>query len=195
MKVAVAILVCAIACDNRGATPDWSRMITQPKLLPFGATSQFADGASMRPVPAGIVARDWISDASVREGRSGTDAAVTALPVRITRPLLERGRERFAIICAACHGIAGDGASAVARNMQRRRPPSFGEPRLVALSPGAMYRAIVDGYGLMPSFATMLSVDDRWAVIAYVRTLQLAQRVDLQTLPAAVASDVARRLP
>jgi len=182
MKAALLMLAIA-ACDNGGSTPDWSRMITQPKLLPFGASTLFADGMAMRPTPAGTVARDWIADPEVREGRTAGGAAVETLPVAITRPLLERGHERFAIVCAACHGIAGDGESAVARNMQRRRPPSFYEPRLLALSPGAMYRTVVDGYGLMPSYAAMLSPTDRWAVIAYVRTLQLAQRVDVRTLP------------
>jgi mono/diheme cytochrome c family protein len=188
-------LLALVACDNGGATPDWSRMITQPKLLPFGTTSQFADGAAMRPVPAGTIARDWIADGAVRDGRTVDGAPVDVIPPAITRPLLERGRERFDIVCAACHGIAGDGDSAVARNMQRRRPPSLHEPRLVALSPGELYRTIVEGYGLMPSYAAMIDVDDRWAIIAYTRTLQRAWQLDVQTLPPATADDLARRLP
>ncbi len=194
MKVIVLVLAL-VACDNHGSTPDWSRMITQPKLLPFGATSQFADGAAMRPVPAGTITRDWIADGAVRDGVMGSGAPVEVIPIAITRPLLERGRERFEIVCAACHGIAGDGDSAVAHNMQRRRPPSFHEPRLVALSPGELYRTIVDGYGLMPSYAAMISVDDRWAVIAYVRTLQRAWQLDLQTLPPAEAAEIVESLP
>ena len=85
--------------------------------------------------------------------------------------------------------------ASVAHNMQRRRPPSFHEPRLVALSPGAMYRTITLGYGLMPSYASTMAIPDRWAVVAYVRTLQLAGGADVGSLPAAVASDLTRSLP
>jgi mono/diheme cytochrome c family protein len=184
-----------MACDNGGATPDWSRMITQPKLQPFGATELFADGRAMRPLPAGVIAREWIASSERREGRTADGHDVETLPVSITRALLERGRDRFAITCAACHGLAGDGDSAVAHNMQRRRPPSLHEPRIVALSPGALYRVVADGYGLMPAYATMLSVDDRWAVIAYVRTLELAWTAKLDALPTDLRDDVVRRLP
>lgn len=194
MRILILALVVA-ACDNHGTTPDWSRMITQPKLQAFGASDLFSDGAAMRPIPRGTVARERIADVTVREGRTADGRPVDALPIAITRPVLERGRERFAIVCAACHGLAGDGDSAVARNMQRRRPPSLHDPRITALTPGALYRVIVDGYGLMPSYATMLGVDDRWAVIAYVRTLELSWHVDLAALPPALQSDLVRRLP
>jgi mono/diheme cytochrome c family protein len=182
------------ACDNGDATPDWSRMITQPKLLPYGETQLFADRRAMRPVPAGTVARDWIADPVRRTGRTGAGDA-HAVPLPVTRALLDRGRERFAIVCATCHGTAGDGDSAVAHSMQRRRPPSLHEPRIVALVPGAMYRVITDGYGLMPSYAKLLSPDDRWAVVAYVRTLELSWTARLDALPPAIREDALRRLP
>ena len=185
-----AIAVCA-ACDSGEALPDWSRMITQPKLLPYGEAAMFRDGRAMRPLPAGTVPRERSADAGLAAAPAG-DAAV---PVPVTRALLDRGRRRFAIACATCHGAAGDGDSAVARNMQRRRPPSLHEPRLVALGPGALYRVITAGYGLMPSYAKLLTPDDRWAVVAYVRTLQLAWRVKLAALPPAVRDDAVRRLP
>lgn len=191
----LAGLALLAACDNGGATPDWSRMITQPKLQPFGATELFADGAAMRPVPPGTVARERITDVERREGRTTEGRAVDTLPIAVTRPMLERGRERFAIFCAACHGIAGDGDSAVARNMQRRRPPSLHEARIVALTPGALYRVVTLGYGVMPSYATLLAVDDRWAVVAYVRTLELSWRAELDSLSPAARADIAQRLP
>ncbi|HEX2685870.1 MAG TPA: cytochrome c [Kofleriaceae bacterium] len=189
----IALLVFT-ACDNGGATPDWSRMITQPKLLPFGATELFADQRAMRPLPAGTVTRAWIADPVVRTGRSAAGDAL-AVPVPVTRALLDRGRERFAIVCATCHGIAGDGNSVVARNMQRRRPPSLHEPRIVALAPGALYRVITAGYGLMPSYEKLLPPADRWAVIAYVRTLELSWTAKLDALPAEVRNRVVGRLP
>jgi mono/diheme cytochrome c family protein len=191
--LAVAIAACA-ACDNGEALPDWSRMITQPKLLPYGETAMFRDGRAMRPLPPGAVARDGSADPQGSAGATRSGDADT-VPVPVTRALLDRGRRRFAIACATCHGVAGDGDSPVARAMQRRRPPSLHEPRLVALGPAALYRVIAIGYGLMPSYAKLLTPDDRWAVVAYVRTLQLAWRVKLAALPPAVRDDAIRRLP
>lgn len=194
---ALAVVAAAwlAGCDNGETTPDWSRMITQPKLLPYGDSALFGDGRAMRPLPAGVVARDWIADPVRRTGRDAAGADATAVPLPITRALLERGRERFAIACAACHGIAGDGDTRVARAMQRRRPPSLHEPRILALTPGALYRVIVDGYGVMPSYATLLAPDDRWAVVAYVRTLELSWTARLDALPPSLRDDIARRLP
>ncbi|CAN5226682.1 hypothetical protein BH11MYX1_BH11MYX1_08320 [soil metagenome] len=197
MKPSLLCLIVALgaACDNGGATPDWSRMITQPKLLPYGASSQFADGRAMRPRPAGVVERDRIDDRAVRDGRAPDGAPVSTLPVPVTRALLERGRELFAIACAVCHGVDGEGDTPVAHAMQRRRPPSLHEVRLVELSPGALYRVIVDGYGVMPSYEVLLTTADRWAVVAYVRTLQLAWQVRLADLPATTRDAFSRSLP
>ena len=195
LGLAGAIAASLAGCDNGDALPDWSRMITQPKLLPYGETGLFADGRAMRPPPPGTVPRDWIADPALRTGRTAAgDGDVDAVPLPVTRAVLDRGRRWFAIACATCHGSAGDGDSAVARNMQRRRPPSLHEPRLVALTPGALYRVIVDGYGLMPSYAKLLGPGDRWAVIAYVRTLQLSWSARLAALPTAVRDDAVRRL-
>ena len=196
---AIAALGPVPGCDNGEATPDWSRMITQPRLAPYGDsrrfTDAFHDGRAMRPVPAGTVARDWIADPARRTGRTAAGVELDALPLPVTRALLDRGRARYAIACAACHGLAGDGDSPVARAMQRRRPPSLHEARIAALAPGALYRVIAEGYGLMPAYATLLAPDDRWAVVAYVRTLELAWTARLDALPPAIRDDVARRLP
>jgi mono/diheme cytochrome c family protein len=173
------IALAALAgCDNGEPTPDWSRMITQPKLLPYGASDQFADGRAMRPLPAGTVARE-----------------VDPPAAPITRGLLERGRERYAIVCAPCHGVAGDADTPVARAMQRRPPPSLHEPRVVALAPEALDRVIAEGYGVMPGYAGLLSAADRRAVAAYVRTLELAWTAKLDALPPAVRDAVTRSLP
>ena len=191
--VALGLGASLAACDNGETTPDWSRMITQPKLLPYGETDLFADQRAMRPLPAGVVAREQLADPQIRTGRDAAGHDLTDVPLPITRPLLERGRGRFAIACAPCHGIAGDANTVVAHDMQRRRPPSLHESRIVALTPGALYRVITDGYGLMPSYESLLSPGDRWAVVAYVRTLELSWTAQLDALPPAVRDDVARR--
>lgn len=195
MRAWLLVLVVIASCDNGGSTPDWSRMITQPKLSPYGETNLFSDQRAMRPVPEGAVAREQAGDPELRTGRTAEGNEVLAVPVPVTRALLERGRARFQIACAVCHGVAGDGDSVVAHNMQRRRPPALHEPRIAALTPGAMYSVIVDGYGLMPSYAAMLGVEDRWAVIAYVRTLALSWTARLDALPTKVRDDVVGRLP
>jgi hypothetical protein len=79
--------------------------------------------------------------------------------------------------------------------MQRRRPPSLHEPRIVALAAGAVYRVISHGYGLMPALGALVAPADRWPVIAYVRTLELAWTARLDALPAPVRDDAMRRLP
>lgn len=152
------MLLALLGCDNGEVTPDWSRMITQPKARAYGASDVFADGRAMRTPPAGTRARE--------------DVATPEAPV--TRALLERGRDRFALVCATCHGLAGDGDTPVARAMQRRPPPSLHEARIVRLTPAELARVIERGYGVMPGYASMLSRADRHAVLAYVRTLQLA---------------------
>lgn len=183
MKAVLAFaLAVAFGCDNHGTTPDWSRMITQPKLLPYGVTAEFPDRRAMRPRPAGVVATDWQPDA-------------TTFPAPITRDLLEHGRERFDVACGACHGLDGQAETPVAHAMERRRPPSLHEARIVALAPAAMYRVITDGYGVMPSYAALLSPADRWAVIAYVRTLELAWHAPVASLPPGVRDALTRRLP
>lgn len=148
------LVLAAAACDNGDTTPDWSRMIDQPKALPYGD--------QMRVPPAGTVKRDHVADAG--------------MPA-ITRALLERGQNRFDIVCATCHGLDGNGDSLVARNMSRRKPPSLHEPRVAALSNDDVHRVITEGYGLMPAYAALLQPADRWAVVAYVKTLDVAWRM------------------
>lgn len=179
MRWLALLALVALGCDNGGPLPDWSRMIDQPKARAYGPSDAFADGRAMRTPPAGTLARE--------------DAAAPDAPV--TRALLVRGRDRFAIVCAACHGLTGDGDTPVARAMQRRPPPSLREPRIVRLTPPALLRVIERGYGVMPGYASLLSRADRRAVMAYVRTLQLAGAAKLTALPPEVRDAVARELP
>jgi mono/diheme cytochrome c family protein len=113
----------------------------------------------------------------------------------VTRALVERGRVQFERICAACHGIRGDGDSIVATKMLLRRPTSVLEPRVRALSDDQIGEIIERGYGLMPPYANELTLDDRWATVAYVRALEIAQGVDVMILPPGLALDVRREAP
>jgi mono/diheme cytochrome c family protein len=143
-------------------------MERQPKMKPYRATDLFEDGRGMRPLPEGVVPRE-------------RDLSPEAPPV--TAALLETGRAKFDQVCGACHGLAGDGQSEVALKMSVRPPPSLHDPRIRALPAIAIYRAITEGYGMMPRFTPQLDHQERWAVVAYVRALQLSQWAPLKELP------------
>jgi mono/diheme cytochrome c family protein len=179
-------LALSLGCDV-----DLKRMIQQRKYRPFAASSVFADGMVMRTPPLGTVPTS--APVGPPELLLGTVAQsgdpVTDIPVPVTAPLLDRGADRFQIFCQACHGPLGDGQTRVGDAMLLRRPASLQGARVRALPVGAIYRVIAEGYGLMPSYAAQLGVADRWAVVAYVKALQLSQEVALTALPATLQSE------
>src|SRR5213075_2566109 len=89
--------------------------------------------------------------------------------------LLQLGRSRFEIFCAACHGLLGDGDSIVARNMALRPPPNLLAPPYSERLPGSYYRTITFGFGLMAPYSAELDNRERWAVVAYLKALQRSQ--------------------
>jgi mono/diheme cytochrome c family protein len=186
-RAALCAALCALSC-SRSVTlvePELSleRMLDQPRLDPFEESHLFADGRAMRTPPAGTVPRERVlGPAALIEGKEG-GRYVDRIPVPVTRALLEHGRERFETFCAACHGVLGDGRSPVAEAMTLRRPPSLHEPRLRAAPSGELFAVASHGYGLMPSYAPYLPVASRWAVVAYVRALQLSQAAPVASLP------------
>ncbi len=191
VATAALLLVPFGSCRGVDTRVHWyfERMIIQPKYLPFATAPFFADGRVMRTPPGGTVPRGTI----IERAPAG-EGAGTTFPIGMTIEMLEIGRKRFDITCAPCHGIAGDGASAVAMKMQLRRPPSLHEEVIREYSPGRLYQVVVDGYGLMPSHATLLTWEERWAVVAYVKALQLSQRALVSDLPEPVRGEIARQL-
>ncbi len=182
LSIALLFAVGACACDDRDALrmpdPTLARMLEQRRGDPFSASSAFPDGKTMREPPRGTVPRD----ADVE-------------PPPVTRALLSLGRARFERTCAACHGIAGDGRSVVATKMEHRRPPSLHEPRIRAFAPSQLFAVMTQGYGLMPSYAGMLTETERWAVAAYVKALQLAMNAPVATLPPDAREALAKEAP
>ncbi|HEX7128064.1 MAG TPA: cytochrome c [Thermodesulfobacteriota bacterium] len=187
-----ASLVLAAGCQRvqEDWQPDLARMLEQPRYDPYGRSRFFADGRVMQPPPAGTVPRDRIVGQPALTQGMRDGAYVDRIPIPVTRALVERGRDRFDVFCAACHGVAADGESAVAAKMALRRPPSLVDAAVRAFPPGRVYRVIREGYGLMPSYAHELSVEERWGVVAYLRALQLAQGVTVDRL----APDLRRRV-
>jgi len=157
-------------------------MFNQPKSNPLRESDFFPDGAASRPIPPHTVAHDDAKhDDWFYTGMIGTNFA-TAFPFPITRAVLERGRQRFEIDCVPCHGLCGDGDGMV---VQRGLPaPSpFSIDRLRSAPPGHFVAVIAQGYGVMYSHASQVTAEDRWAIAAYVRALQLSQHVTLANLP------------
>jgi len=184
--LALAAAIGAAACEGALPAPDLERMITQRSYRPYEAapTSVFADGRAMQPPPAGTVSRDRVLGQPALTDGVVDGRYVAAVPIPIDRPLLERGRERFDVFCAACHGLRGDGVSPVARAMELRKPPSLLAAPVTTFAPGRLYQVVALGYGLMPAYASELPVRDRWATVAYLRALQLSQAVPVGDLPA-----------
>jgi cytochrome c553 len=149
-------------------------MHNQPRYKPYASTAFFNDGRSERPTIDDTVARGQLHlDEPRYTGKeNGTD--ISYLPIQITRSDLARGRERFDIYCSPCHGRLGDGRGMiVSRGL--RQPPTYHDPRLVDAPIGHFFDVMTNGYGAMFSYASRVSVDDRWRIAAYIRALQMSQ--------------------
>ncbi|MEW6305358.1 MAG: cytochrome c [Verrucomicrobiota bacterium] len=161
--------------------PDMDR---QPKLRPQTANSFFADRLSSQLPVAGTVARDSAyEDNPVNTGRiSGTTNFIENIPVPVTVQLLERGQQRYQIYCSPCHSALGDG-NGVTKKLGMTVVATLHDPRIVKLPDGEIYNTIANGKNLMGAYGAALDVNDRWAVVAYVRTLQRAQLANVDDLP------------
>jgi mono/diheme cytochrome c family protein len=180
MRNACALLALALlaAC---GDTTIFDPMERQPKARAFAANPFFDDGRAMRQPPPGTVPRERVvQNPALTRGQVG-DKDVTEIPLPLTRTLLDVGHRKFDIYCATCHGLIGDGRSPVAANMSLRLPPNLHDRTGMAV--GHYYQVIANGFGLMPGYAAELSVEERWAVIAYLRALQLSQAAPLALAP------------
>jgi cbb3-type cytochrome c oxidase subunit III len=157
-------------------------MHVQPKYKPLESSTFFDDGRSARPVVPGTVARGQLRiDEGLYSGKvNGVE--LNTFPMPITREVLERGRERYNIYCTPCHDRLGEGRGMI---VQRGfpPPPSYHIDRLRQAPVGHFYSVITNGYGTMYSYASRISPDDRWAVAAYIRALQLSQQAKVSDLP------------
>lgn len=174
---------------------DLERMLRQHRYGPYQLSEFFNDGAVMRHPPEGTVPHDQeTGDPALTRGVIG-GAYVTRFPIPVTLELVRYGRERYDIFCAACHGVAGDGESEVARNMTLRRPPTLVDARVQAFPPGRIYQVIVEGYGLMRSYAPQIPLRERWAIVAYVKALGKSRAAALDALPPPLRDRAREELP
>jgi len=194
-----AVLVLLVGCDRLD-------MYDQPRYKPLAASSFFDDGLSARPRVEGTVARGELRDdeplytgkqagklvsqiprAAYRAVQNGDadrfDRSVDqAKLTELRRALIMRGRERFDIYCSVCHGRTGDGDGMIVRR-GFPKPPSLHIERLQNAPAGHFFDVATNGLGAMPSYANRIDVEDRWAIVAYVRALQLSQNAQIGDVP------------
>jgi mono/diheme cytochrome c family protein len=160
-----------------------------PRYEPLEASTFFADGKASRGLVANTVARGRLTeDRHLNEGVVDGKPAET-FPTPVTAQMLARGRDRFNVFCAPCHGKTGEGNGMI---VQRgfRQPPSYHEERLRNAPVGYFFDVMTHGFGAMQDYAAQLPVSDRWAVAAYMRALQLSQRATVDDVPAARRGDL-----
>ncbi|MCG6920694.1 MAG: cytochrome c [Acidobacteria bacterium] len=180
MILRVSALVALLAVAGLGCRQD---MHDQPKYKPYRQSEFFTDGRAMRPLVAGTVAQGTLrDDTALFTGKSGGDF-VTEIPLAVTADLLERGRSEFQVFCSPCHGRTGKGDGMI---VQRgfKRPTSYHVDRLRQTPVGYFFDVITNGYGAMSDYAAQVPVEDRWAIVAYLRTLQLSQYAPAADVPA-----------
>jgi mono/diheme cytochrome c family protein len=158
-------------------------MHDQPKYRPLRQSELFGDKRSARPLVEGTVARGTLrEDAAFYTGKT-KDGFVAEIPVRVTAELLARGQAQFQVFCSPCHGRTGRGDGMI---VQRgfKAPSSYHVDRLRRMPIGYFYDVITIGFGAMSDYAAQVPPQDRWAIAAYIRALQLSQYAPVSDVPA-----------
>jgi mono/diheme cytochrome c family protein len=172
LAIAAAGLFAITGCDRLRQD-----MATQPKNRPLSPSDFFHDGRSERPLLENTVARGSLENDQLLIAKDSN-----AFPLPVDQALLERGQQRYAIYCTPCHGLQGDGNGMVAlRGM--KHPPSYHIDRLRESPNGYFYDVITNGFGQMYGYAAQIPPRDRWAIVAYVRALQLSRHARASDLP------------
>jgi mono/diheme cytochrome c family protein len=171
---------CLLALAVSGCRQD---MHDQPKYKPFHESDFFGDRRSARPLVEGTVARGMLREDTHLYAGKVDGALAETFPFPVTAAVLQRGRERYGIYCTPCHGLAGNGDGMIV-SRGYRKPSSFHVDRLRAERPGYFFDVITNGFGAMPDYAAQIPVEDRWAIVGYVRALQLSQNATVADVPA-----------
>ncbi len=183
-------LLAALTVGMLVLTSCGRNMFDQPRVDAFDASPFFADGSAMRPIPEGTVSRERGALQPSYLTGLGPTGFLAELPIELTTDVLLRGQERYDIYCAPCHNYNGDGTGMI---VQRGfpQPASFtSEQRLLDSPVGYFYNAITNGFGRMYSYAARIKPEDRWAVAAYIKALQLSQNAQISDVPADILSQL-----
>jgi mono/diheme cytochrome c family protein len=167
----VALLALTASLGLAGCRQD---MHNQPKFYPQRGTDFYADGRSVRPQVENTVARGQLHEdtyfyTGLVDGKEGN-----ALPFAVNAEVLARGQERYNVYCTPCHSRVGNGAGMIVQRGYARAG-NFHTARLEAAPLGHFFNVISNGYGAMPDYSAQLTPVDRWAVVAYIKALQLSQ--------------------
>ncbi|OLE50817.1 MAG: hypothetical protein AUG51_26335 [Acidobacteria bacterium 13_1_20CM_3_53_8] len=167
MACVIIFLLFIAACTQK--------MARQPKYRPLEPSNFFRDGQSSRPLVPGTIAREdaGTNFTNLLAFKSG-DTYVDSIPIPVTAQLIERGRERYEIYCAMCHGKTGEGDGTVTGTLSYRfpPPPPFSSDEVRHHPAGFYFDVITNGYRTMGRYSHQVNARDRWAVIAYIRKLQ-----------------------
>lgn len=188
------VLLCAAVVGIAGFRGDKTRrppievfpdMDRQPKLRPQAHNTFFGDQLSSRlPVDGTISRGAAFEDIPYNTGKiPGSTNFVELLPVPVTTQLLARGAERYQIYCAPCHGAAGDGKG-ITGKYGMVAMANFHDKRLVVMNDGEIFNTITHGKNLMGGYGAAIPIEDRWAIIGYVRALQRARLGTIEDVPA-----------
>ena len=173
-----AFVLAAVLCGCRQDMHD------QPKYIPLRPSDFFTDGRSARPLVEGTVARGHLNDdAAFYTGKGPDNKPLNTFPFPITKDVILRGQQRFNIYCTPCHDRTGSGNGMVVRRGYRR-PPTYHSDRLRQIPNGYIYDVITNGFGAMSDYASQIEARDRWAIVAYIRALQLSQQASINDVPA-----------
>ena len=160
-------------------------MARQPRLRPQAPSEMFSDGRGSRSQPEGTVARGMVySNLPINTGHTPDNKFfVETNPLPITPELLALGRDRFGVFCATCHGLQADGNSVSRKIGAMPIVANLHDKRIAVMTDGELFNTVSNGKNLMSAYGNSLSVQERWAVIAYVRALQLSRLGNLQDVP------------
>ena len=158
-------------------------MHDQPKYKPLAESNFFVDGRAARPIPANTVARDQLDETDAFHTGASDGDFLNEIPVEVNLDLLHRGEERFNIFCSPCHGRLGDGNGMIAQR-GFKQPQDLVSDRVRQEPPGYIFQVISNGYGGMPDHRDQIPVRDRWAIVAYLRAIQLSRNASVADVPA-----------
>ncbi|MGE5357975.1 MAG: c-type cytochrome [Bacteroidales bacterium] len=177
-KLRLALAVVALLLS--GCRQD---MHNQPKFIPLREGDFFEDHRSARPLVEGTVARGDVEGSELLYTGKIEGQNAVAFPFAITPEVMARGQERFNIFCSPCHSRTGNGDGMVVRR-GFRAPPSFHIDRLREAPAGHFFDVITNGFGAMPDYRQQVPVNDRWAIVAYIRALQASTAGSVSQVPA-----------
>ena len=169
-------------------------MHDQPRYEAFERSETFSDRRSARLPIAGTVARGQLREDELLETGRTAAGYSEVFPFAVTAEVVDRGQQRYEVYCTPCHGRTGNGDGMIVER-GLRRPPSFHIDRLRNERHGYLYDVITRGFGAMPDYAAQIPVRDRWAIVAYVRALQLSQNAKLADVPPAQRAELLAEAP